>query len=257
MQLDTVLGCPLQNMTTRKLRAVVHDDSRRQSSPLESYAFEFARHAARGNREVSVNHGRLAVIQIDDGQVAHAALADRVVNEVHRPVLVQVRGLGRLESPRDRHAGFLAAPNLQLCGGIDPKHPFVIGDNALAAKQDIQPPVTPSSPFRCKVLQAIEQMLIVLGFASVSYGFPMQVQQPANAPFTEGESLLHSLRCSPSLRRLYQFFEFTNLSASLSRDSSATLIFRRRFSSSSCLRRAISLVLMPPYFAFQLRSVFA
>ena len=50
----------------------------------------------------------------------------------------------------------------------------------------------------------------------------MQTQKPTRAPLAQ---------C-----------EFTNLSASLPSESSATLSLRRRFSSSSCLSRAVSLV---------------
>src|SRR5205085_4460987 len=60
----------------------------------------------------------------------------------------------------------------------------------------------------------------------------------------------HSLR-----RRLQTFFPSRSLSAALSSIDSASSLFKRRFSSSSALRRRASETSRPPYLDFHLYSV--
>ena len=54
----------------------------------------------------------------------------------------------------------------------------------------------------------------------------------------------------PFDRRLYSFFVSTSFKIRCSKDSSAYMAFKRRFSSSSSRKRRMSAASMPPYFDF-------
>src|SRR5262249_61250244 len=78
-----------------------------------------------------------------------------------------------------------------------------------------------------------------------------QIEQPTRASETR-VLRVHQRPDRDALRDgAYHFFATTAFNAWMSSVCSATMCFSRRFSSSSCLRRCISLSSIPPYFAFQ------
>lgn len=83
----------------------------------------------------------------------------------------------------------------------------------------------------------------------------MQADKPASSTLTVIQFLDEALsRSSPCCGR-QRFFPSNTFKAWLSKVDSARSCFRRRFSSSSCLRRLASLTSIPPYFLRQLKKV--
>lgn len=85
---------------------------------------------------------------------------------------------------------------------------------------------------------------------------PGQGQQPAGATGTDGKGGQEMGDGLPPLSRRHHFRPTTSLSIGLSSARSATSLFNRRFSSSSCFNRLASSNCSPAYLARQRTTVF-
>src|SRR5262249_25712154 len=131
-------------------------------------------------------------------------------------------------------------------------HPFAIRQETFAREERVEAPITPSRTHRRVGLQPREKFAVIDPSAA---GVPPRRRTQGKQPTRAAQ-----LRVRPFHPRLDRAalrggpspsFATPAFNAWMSSVCSATICFRRRFSSSSCLRRCISLSSIPPYFAFQ------
>jgi len=132
-------------------------------------------------------------------------------------------------------------------------HPLVIRDDAITGDQRVESAVEVPRPNRGVRLQPSQQRGVV--HASVSLIPPRRGTQADQATRAPKAGLLRVAepphRLAPSDGASH-FFATSAFNAWMSSVCSATICFSRRFSSSSCLSRCISLSSIPPYLAFHL-----
>src|SRR5207244_5402459 len=99
--------------------------------------------------------------------------------------------------------------------------------------------------------QFAAQLSVVIRTRLIPVRGPVHGYELAGLAFRILKLAHHERHILPQTYKLQPFFRITAFSASLSRLRSATMCFRRRFSSSTCLSRCASLTSRPPYFDFQ------
>src|SRR5215207_3179347 len=250
-QLHAVLVSPAVEVTTAQLRSIVHN----QHVGVAAFAGDVLQHRdhplAR-QREVGEDRRALArAVVLQVGGAEPAAVGEAVLGEVERPALV-----GGDRAPRDRqHAAEpallpAAAADRELLLLIEPVDELVVGREALATQQLVQPPVAEPAPLAAEGAQALaEPGMVPLAPRLALHRRARGADQPAGAASREPVLLLDRRHRLPSRRRRHQFFASSPLSAWLSSIVSARSCFSRRFSSSSARSRFASEIAIPPYLA--------
>src|ERR1700737_3277125 len=134
---------------------------------------------------------------------------------------------------------------------VYPVHPLRAGFASAAFQQRAQTPVTVARLLLRHGDQLAAQLGVVVRPRLISVGGPIHGHELAGFPFRVRKFAHHERHILPWAYKLQPFFRITAFSASLSRLRSATMCFRRRFSSSSSFSRRPSLPSMPPYLLFQ------
>jgi hypothetical protein len=170
-----------------------------------------------------------------------------VGQEVHRPAVVHRR------RHRPRHPRRLrgALPALATCGGpepgVDPVDALVVHAGAFSPEHRREPLVaearSPSRLLHERLLESLDLRLAAL----VPLDGSVLPCQPASPTLAQAEVGLEVLRQRSASRRADHFFWSADFRASPSRERSATICFKRRFSSPSSRRRFASFTSRPPY----------
>src|SRR5665213_11994 len=184
-------------------------------------------------------------------------LCQAVGNEVHRPFPIR-RHCACSGGNRPDYALTLHPPQRETLFAIQPVNSFHIHlHTPLLRQNDPQPPIAEARVLPRFRHQRFAQLLVPVRARIVPVTRPFDVKEPASPAFAE--SILVHQQCHVPARthKPHPFFRITAFSASLPRLRSATISLRRRFSSSSDLRRFASLTSIPPYFDFQLYSVWS
>src|SRR6202047_1651952 len=124
-----------------------------------------------------------------------------------------------------------------------------------ACQHPTESPIPESSAFRGQLAQSLSKRPVIWPLALVAEGRTIHAYQSAGVSLTQPGALHHPAPRHSLRRRLQTFFPSRSLSAALSSIDSASSLFKRRFSSSSALRRRASQTSRPPYFDFHLYSV--
>src|SRR5687767_8697617 len=98
--------------------------------------------------------------------------------------------------------------------------------------------------------QQLDHFTIAIRLRLVTTDRTAQCHHATSQAFTYFELLTDAGNQPPFNRRLYSFFVSTSFKIRCSKDSSAYMAFKRRFSSSSSRSRRMSEASMPPYFDF-------
>src|SRR5689334_4099748 len=98
--------------------------------------------------------------------------------------------------------------------------------------------------------QQLDHFSITIRLWLVSTDRTAQGQYTASQALAHSELLTEAGNQLPFDRRLYSFFVSTSFKIRCSKESSAYMAFKRRFSSSSSRNRRMSEASMPPYFDF-------
>ena len=236
----------------RKLRSVVRDDRLRQAD-VGTQPFEHADHTRTWQRPIDLDRETLPREVVDDIERPKGpSVGERVDHEVHRPALTGPARRRQRDALAAREPLAPTAADLQPGLAINRVDAFVIRDDAFATDQGMEPPVAEARALGGMCLEPRQQRAVVdTAPALVPPRGRAQANHATGASFTRAARLgkpPHHFALSDGA---YHFFATTAFSAWMSSVCSATMCFNRRFSSSSCFSRCISLSSMPPYLAFQ------
>src|SRR5581483_5635698 len=192
---------------------------------------------------------REAVHDSEDAQTA--ARSHRVADKIERPFLI-----GPCEVCVHRryayHALALQTPHHQPFLSVQPVHAFHVHRPALSGQHRPQTPVAIARLLSRQVEQRLPQLGVAVRSGVVTVTGAVHFQKPASLPLADAIFRHRERHVPPRAHKLHPFFRITPFSTSRSRLRSATISFRRRFSSSSARNRLASETSMPPYFDFQL-----
>src|ERR1051325_1312240 len=250
LEFHAVLLSPLIESVADELRTVVADDAARIGVTNRSLPVEKTSDSMATDRGVDRYDQRFSAVIVDDIEHAQlSSISQRVGYEVHRPSDVRRDGNGgRHTSSRQPLARPLS--HTQPRFPIDPVDALVIHHHSFPPQLPIQTPVAVPRVLCGKLAHPLLQRLAAVPFALVAMGCSPDAHKPAAPPFAHPMCLLQKANDVASCRRLHHFRLTTSFSARLSSVNSATMCFRRRFSSSNSRSRRACDTSMPPYFAF-------
>src|SRR5262249_47823442 len=135
---------------------------------------------------------------------------------------------------------------------VKPLYSLPVDGMAFAPQQHVQPPVTKPPPLLGQGFQPLAQYPVIRPHALVAHARPVTADHPAGPPLAHLEDLAQIRHGLPSRGGPHHFFPSRSFSAALSSMASASIRFKRPFSSSSARSRFASDTSRPPYLAFQL-----
>src|ERR1019366_1327989 len=194
---------------------------------------------------------------IHDGEDANAAAClNRIGHEVDGPLLIRPAQMCRqLRHPGDSLS--LKPSCHQLFFPVQPMNALQVYLPAPPRQNRPQPPIAVALLLVRQCNQNRAQILIAIRNCFVPVTSAGHFQKPASLTFAQPVFGHDERHVAPRTHKLQPFFLMTVVSAALSRLRSATISFSRRFSSSSARSFFTSLTSIPPYFAFQLYSVWS
>lgn len=155
------------------------------------------------------------------------AVGQLVTHEIQRPSLHGGLGNQRCHPVPPRQLSTLFHTHLQAFGRVEPIGPFVVHDQALAAKHGVQPQIAIAPVLRGQCLHPLDHSLVVLRHCPILLNQPRQANNPAGPSFTE-PTLGHQEAHGFALRHgLHQFFASRSFIADMSSIWSACAMVTR------------------------------
>ena len=129
--------------------------------------------------------------------------------------------------------------------------PLGVDRPALPPKQHMQATIPVPDSGRRQLLEPQPQLVLRIGRGPVALGRTGEPGHPAHPAFAHLIGPPQPSHQAPAARGPHHFRRTTSCNIVLSKVRSATSVFRRRFSSSSCFNRRISATPSPANFFFQ------
>ena len=126
---------------------------------------------------------------------------------------------------------------------------FMVYAPSFSSKQNMYSTVPIPHSNHCYLSDSFSKICLVMTFRSVSDKGTPDIESLTCSSFAHFIGRYKVLNCSSFHVRLYHFFETTSWSICLSKVKSATILFSREFSSSSCLSFLTSEGISPHIFS--------